>query len=392
MRFALSVFFLAVVSVAHAQITFEKGYFIDNENQRVECLIRNLDWRNNPSAFDYKTTNGSTLIRAAISDVKEFGIGSNEKWIRANIKIDTSSMLKLTYNRQPSWKESTLFLKVLIEGEASLYHYAEEGLDRFFFSKARGPIEQLVYKRFLVSSIEAAYNKYYIMQLQANVSCEGKTVDTNLPYNEEALYKHFVAYNGCIGTGLPTSNYKQVKKPDLNLKAVAGFTMSRFTMVYNSGLFTSYNVDFGSQIGFRFGLESEVVLPYNKGKWALIVEPTYRSYNGTAMAGTQELKLDYSSIEIHGGIRHYFFLNESSKLFVNASFVFDFPMNAKIPVGPSLTFELTKSVNNCLGFGLQHKRFSIEGRYYSIRNALSTYPNVDNDFKSYSLVVGHKFY
>ena len=35
------------------------------------------------------------------------------------------------------------------------------------------------------------------------------------------------------------------------------------------------NIDFGNKLGFRLGLEAEFVLPFNKYKWAIIVEPTY---------------------------------------------------------------------------------------------------------------------
>ena len=37
-----------------AQISFEKGYYIDNSNQKVDCLIKNVDWKNNPTSFEYK--------------------------------------------------------------------------------------------------------------------------------------------------------------------------------------------------------------------------------------------------------------------------------------------------------------------------------------------------
>jgi len=40
--------------------------------------------------------------------------------------------------------------------------------------------------------------------------------------------------------------------------------------------------------------------------------------------------LDFSSIEIPVGIRHYFFLNENLKLFANAQYSFDINGNSKI--------------------------------------------------------------
>ncbi|NQX83980.1 MAG: class I tRNA ligase family protein [Mycoplasmataceae bacterium] len=38
----------------NAKIKFEQGYFINNQGVKIECLIKNTDWRNNPSNFLHK--------------------------------------------------------------------------------------------------------------------------------------------------------------------------------------------------------------------------------------------------------------------------------------------------------------------------------------------------
>jgi hypothetical protein len=45
---------LFLFSFSYAQITFEKGYFINNSGDRTECFIKNIDWRDNPTKFEYK--------------------------------------------------------------------------------------------------------------------------------------------------------------------------------------------------------------------------------------------------------------------------------------------------------------------------------------------------
>ena len=42
-----------IVTESFGQIKYEKGYFINNENKKIECLIKNKDWKNNPSEFSY---------------------------------------------------------------------------------------------------------------------------------------------------------------------------------------------------------------------------------------------------------------------------------------------------------------------------------------------------
>jgi hypothetical protein len=36
---------LVFTANAYTQIVFEKGYYINNANEKVECLIKNIDWR-----------------------------------------------------------------------------------------------------------------------------------------------------------------------------------------------------------------------------------------------------------------------------------------------------------------------------------------------------------
>lgn len=56
-RIVILLFFMILSSQCFSQISFESGYFIDNSNQRINCWIKNVDWRNNPSQFNYKLKN-----------------------------------------------------------------------------------------------------------------------------------------------------------------------------------------------------------------------------------------------------------------------------------------------------------------------------------------------
>ena len=41
---------------SYAQTSFEKGYFINNEGQKTDCLIKNIDWKDNPTEIKFKYT------------------------------------------------------------------------------------------------------------------------------------------------------------------------------------------------------------------------------------------------------------------------------------------------------------------------------------------------
>jgi len=66
----ISVFSFFLFSMfAFSQIHFEKAYFINNNDLKTECLIRNVDWRNSPTTFEYKTDANSEVQKGDIKNV-----------------------------------------------------------------------------------------------------------------------------------------------------------------------------------------------------------------------------------------------------------------------------------------------------------------------------------
>lgn len=159
----------------YSQIYFENGYYIDNNDQKINCLIKNLDWRNNPTEFKYKLTEKSELNKRTIKSVKEFGIYSASKYVRSIVKIDRSSnkVDKLDNERRPIFQEEELFLKVLVEGKATLYSYDDKtlSLTRYFYNIGTSNIEQLVFKNYMTHQFEIATNNRFRNQLWDNLKC-----------------------------------------------------------------------------------------------------------------------------------------------------------------------------------------------------------------------------
>ena len=50
MKKNLLLLLVSILTVnVYSQISLEEGYYIDNSNQKINCLIKNLDWKNNPT-------------------------------------------------------------------------------------------------------------------------------------------------------------------------------------------------------------------------------------------------------------------------------------------------------------------------------------------------------
>lgn len=319
----------------YAQVNFEKAYFIDNENVRTDCFIKNKGLYENPTTFEYKLTQGESVVNMGdIKNIKEFEISNTIKFVRNFVKIDVSTAdLGQTKDvREPEWEEKTLFLKVLIEGNASLYEYKDKTVKRFFYKTDNLPLTQLIYKRYYLPNtnyIDLGVNNDFQRQIWQEMNCENQTLDTvlKLEYERKDLVNYFIKYNNCKKNSYIDYN-KNISKGSFNIKIKGGVNVSP----YNDYEDAQRKVDYsGNELFLKYGGEFEYITPFNRNKWAFFIELTYQTYKysevrtdkstfGPAFDITTEASYLKKSFFPFLGIRYYMFLKDNSKLFVNAGF------------------------------------------------------------------------
>lgn len=378
-----------------AQISFEKGYFIKNDGKYIVCFIKNIDWKNNPTKFDYKLSENSNILNEKINNVKEFGIDSASKYIRNTIKIDrsTSNINKLSAVKDPEFKNETIFLKVLIEGKANLFVYEDGNLRKYFFNVDNGKINQLIFKLHKTKHNKVAKNESFKKQIWNNLKCQNINIKDikNLEYKKKQLINLFIDFNNCRNSNYIDYETKQKKKP-FNLNFRIGYNLSNLKVVNTISDTQFANFDSGS--AFRIGLEAEFILPFNKNKWSIILEPTYQYFKSETEAETQSATLNYSAIELPIGIRHYFYINKNSKLFVNANIVSEISNNSNILLNSGSNIDINKSKDTTLGLelGLKHKnKYTLAFRYQKTDGLSNDIPwNYAN--KTFSLLFGYSLF
>jgi len=390
------LFILIVILSAncYSQIIYEKGYYIDNSGNKVDCLIKNVDWKDNPTSFEYKLTENSDKNIATLNTVKEFGVYNIFKYTKQTVNIDRSSSIvsELSNDKYVSFNEEELFLKVLVEGKASLYSFVEGNIIRYFYNKDHSDIEQLVYKKYLTDDNQIGENTWYKQQLWNDLKCESIKVSKveKLKYSKNRLIDFFIDYNECNNQDF--TNYETKVKQDLfNLNIRPGFKSS--SLYVDNSKTNSRDADFGNKSGFRIGLEAEVILPFNKNKWAIIFEPTYQDYKVEKELKITSSKVDYKSIEFPIGLRHYFFLNDNSKIFINGSFIYDLSMNSSVTYEKYEDIDINEGNNMAVGIGYKsNDKYSIEFRYNTKRNLLSDYVYWDSEYKTISVIFGYTIF
>jgi hypothetical protein len=404
-QFQLFTLMLIAALTANAQ---EKsaGYFIQNNGTKVECIIVD-EFKNNPTGFSYKASAGAENQRADIANVKEFGIYNLYKFVRDTVAIDRSEdddLRNMSSEKEPEFKQEVLFLKVLVEGKASLYMYESKGPLRFFFKAGDSAVRQLVYKKYEKDG-SINVNNSFREQIWQQLPCQ--TVAMNyvnaLPYERRALADYFITYNKCQNVAPIVFNGTR-KKADFNLTVRPRLNYTSLT-VSNSQLATGKNAVFSNKISPGLGIEAEVVLPYNKKKWALFIEPTFNYYkneftapSSTIINGFINTSVNYKTVDLPIGIRHYVHLNKQASLFINGSVINSIPVNSSFTQTTSdgldlYNLDIRTPLNLAFGAGFKSgKKLSVEFRYNHNRQILATYSFWNTKMRTASIILGYTLF
>ena len=105
------ILFFTIYFKSFSQIVYEEGYLINNSNEKIECLIKNNDWKRNPSSFEYKLTTEGAVQTGDIQSVQEFKTINSPKFIRAAVQVDESSLSNLDEDPSPKFVAKQIFLK-----------------------------------------------------------------------------------------------------------------------------------------------------------------------------------------------------------------------------------------------------------------------------------------
>ena len=261
-----------------------------------------------------------------------------------------------------------------------MYSYDDKSLSltRYFYSIEKSNIEQLVFKNYITYEFKIGTNNRFRNQLWNNLKCTNikKNRVEKLKYRKSDLVNFFVAYNNC--NNQEYINFEKKQKKDLfNFTIRPRLNISSFESNYTNTNIKNGLLDFG------FGIEAEFIFPFNKNKWAFIIEPTYTSFTvEKSTIGSLDDEINYSTVEFNIGVRHYFFLSDNSKIFINPSLIYDLKIN-----------EPTNLTTIYMAFGLGYKyndKYSIELRYQAPRQ-IGVGIN-DVDAKTLSIIFGYTLF
>jgi len=379
----LILLLLLLSNCLFAQINFEKGYIIDNNNIKKECFIKNEEWKNSPISINYKITENDTEVKTAtLSQLKEFSCGDFHKYQKHSVKIDQSSTDGVKFSNQvaPEYLEKEVLLKTIVSGNAVLFEYSETGIKKYFYSINNMPPTDLIYKKYIPSLIDGnenyqtvLENKMFVRQIYKDVNCNQQPIKnfSNLDYNIKELSEAFIAFNSCNATDVEkVTDYRNKNASNkFNIKLKAGLNSIKFSETFNEAYVTEK--DFDNKTTYLAGVELEYAFPFNKNKWSVFIEPLYNTaYKGqkiisqtySSFKNTYPTEVDYSAFFVTIGIRYKMYLSDKISLFLSPSYVLSFP-SGKMTTRGGYDLKLDSGKNIGLGIGTEiNKKIRVEGR------------------------------
>lgn len=367
-----------------------KGYYITDSGQKVEGYFDTTDF-NDISLLKFKTSRNSNYSNFSVDGIKEYGINDNEfKFEKHTVQIDISDNGKnLSAQKNPEMKTETLFLNVIVEGDATLYSYTKDYKTKFFFTTKNrvGEPEQFIYKKYQ-SEEGVAENVSFRQQLFNTVRCSDQMIVDffEVRYDKKELADIFKNYNNCTDSKYTYYYNGFRKKREIRYTVFAGIHKMNFGIsegfppVNGRDVSTSYD----------FGFEAAYVLPSEK--FELFAQVAYQSISGENVDAydqgynilTSTYKVDGAAINVFFGPRVNFLINEKNKLFIDASFGMSFPVGLEVSrsarikaiTGPEYDGDsdlFSASTSFCINFGVGYAfndKFGLSLRYETNRDVL----------------------
>lgn len=386
------VTFLLISCSIFSQVRWEPGYFIDNAGVKSKGLILNRDWNNNPTEFEFKQGETAASSVRTLENTKEFGVNAYSKYIRADVKMDRSSvkMSKIPKDKKPVFNDERLFLKVLVQGNQTLYNYYEGGISKYFYMNAKGQIEQLVFLVYAPDGVQLYENHQFRNQLWNDVKCPDTKLREieKLRYVESDLVDYFKKVNKCNASTTDETFVTVRNIGEFKYKIIAGVNFMSHKVTTGSA---SNNSDIKATSPLA-GFEIEYILPTQSKRWGVSGGANYNIFKGEQSVndGNNLVEIKYNFIQLPVWGRYYFPVTTTSKIFLGAGVSANFTSGSSITYNGTDRFKIAGSTFSAgLGAGYNFNKFTIDGRIYI---PTKTVPGVSTKFSQVSATVSYHIF
>ena len=202
MRILYSILVLLFFNLSFSQ-KFEKGYFIENNGNKVECFLDKKYQHYSPDIIKYKLSEKDNIKEIDVNSIKELRIYDKVIYYKFNVDMNSSStrISELDYEKKLRTIKKNILLEIIEKGKINLYLYRDiEGKSSFYYLKDDDSNPELLdYKKYksgesiiVVSENNDFRNEIYNLVKESNISIEEVE---NLKYEDRDLIKIIKKYN-----------------------------------------------------------------------------------------------------------------------------------------------------------------------------------------------------
>lgn len=265
----------AQVNLKEATRNYKEGFVITTQGDTLRGKIDYREWRQNPAVITF-IKQGDLRRQFIPTELLEFQVGGDTYRSR-KVDLDVSSF-KLSYLNNTAVptivKDTTLFVRLLIDGELDLYYFQDLAhKDHFFYQEEGQPATELAYYRYYqdLQSQKVVSREIYKGQLRVlALKCDKEQLDYNISYGMKDFIKFFGRYNTCLSGGESGQSVHRESKGRINFAVIAGVQYSRFSFYQMSGPASSYSYrSKATDVVPVFGLGLNYAFPRGLGKYGL---------------------------------------------------------------------------------------------------------------------------
>jgi hypothetical protein len=303
MKRALFLLALALPGVSlFSQRNFKPVTIVFHNGDTASGEINYQNWRANPSTILFRKDAASKPISYGPGTIGSFSV-EQDTYKGAVVDIDDrfDDLNRVNFEEKIITHRDTLFLKEIVGGKKSLYHYLDN-VDHFYIFN-NDSFELLRYKQFKTRVENAKMetvsnslqtNKDYIYQLfQYLDDCpELKRTLAQATYDLRSLKKSFVDYYGCIGTAVVDVSRGDHGKTEFGL--LAGVSRTEFNTHAQRGSGAT-RLSFPTSHNFAGGVSLDVIFARARGRISFYNELLYSSYKTEGVWRTSDNAARYDA-------------------------------------------------------------------------------------------------
>ena len=390
------LFALLLSTYAQGQTKFESGYFVDKQNKKTNCLIKNNKWLDSPKSITYKLSELGEEFQLDASMINGFALNSGPIYITLTDEFPyyVQKVAQGNPNPEITVKKRTVFLKQIVQGKAALFEHRTGNEFIYAYNlEENGTLKVLLYNEYIGIDGKIRTNNVFRNQLFKNVNCGKNQNIQKLTYTKKSLTAYFDSYNNCLSTDNNSEAQSVLEKPKSKLSVIlwAGVQRYDFAIALRSVI-----LDYSKTITPKLGLELENIFPFNNNKWSVLLSAAYTAHTSEARNSNSLLisTFELNRIEALLAARHYMFLNDKSSFFLEAGSAFDFDYNKNITNAGFASAEEASNVSFAfvagVGYAYNQKIYS-RLNFYSEQNLLTFISSETNRLSRIALSVGCKF-